>query len=246
MRRHPLEHPIPKLRRRVTGAAASRAPQPPPTSAAFQSLGGAVASEPQRSALSASPAETSVQKGAEGCGGVRGSGGNPEERPSQPPAVGARGEWRGAPSPSPGSGDVRREQGGVTIPQRSGCTTEPSVEGGPAAAEDLATEGSPRPPSPRPGAELGGTAGSGRQAGERARSIRPPLHPAGVGDRRGVWGWSRGKGGPSLAPPPRTWSRPKCYTFSLSEQLRGFLGFGLRRRRCRPWRTQEERWLRPT
>lgn len=31
------------------------------------------------------------------------------------------------------------------------------------------------------------------------------------------------RGGPSLAPPHRTWSRPKCNTFSLSEELCCFL-----------------------
>lgn len=106
--------------------------------------------------------------------------------PSQPPGV-----W--------GLRDVRREQGGVTIQQRSGRTTKPSGGG----AQNVVTEGSPRPPFAR--ANNRGCRENWKRAGRGKLRVKSAPIPdrtyKAVGDR-GEVGVGAAARGPSLAPPP--------------------------------------------
>lgn len=109
----------------------------------------------------------------------------------------------------------------MTIQQRSGRTTEPSGGGG----QDVVTEGSPRPSSQRPETEVVGKIGARLVGGSGALNPSPSQTPLPRGwVIEGRLGLEQRRGG--LLPctsPHRTWSRPKCNTFSLSEELHCFL-----------------------
>lgn len=179
------------------------------------------ASRLQRQALASQYPDISVErkKGPRGPRGGRGGlqssvaelcAGEGEARaPFQPPGV-----W--------GLRDVRREQGGVTIQQRSGRTTKPSGGGG----AERGHRGEP-PPPPFARANNRGCRENWKRAGRGKLSVKsaPILDRTseGVGDRGEVGVGAAARGPLPCTSPHRTWSRPKCNTFSLSEELGCFL-----------------------
>lgn len=113
--------------------------------------------------------------------------------------------------------DVRREQGGVTIQQRSGRTMEPSGGGGAGRGH----RGEPPPPFAK--ASDWGCRENWKRSSRgkrRVKSIRSPDPTSErVSDREEIGVGAAARGLLPCTSPDRTWSRPKCNTFSLSEEL---------------------------
>lgn len=206
--------PLSKLHPGAAGAAAAPHPSPQQHS---RVMGGCVwggyggASSLQRRMLAFQHPDISLERKRES-GGPRGGRGGLQSSAAEPCEGGG---GAGAPVQRPGVWglrDVRREQGGVTIQQRSGRTTEPSGGGG----RTWSPRGAPAPPSQRPTTEVAGTIGRGLGGGSSALNPPPPQTPLPKGWAIEGWvGLERRRGGPSLAPPPTGLGRAQSVTLSL-------------------------------
>lgn len=209
----PPSRPLSKLHCGTAGAAAP--PLPSPASAALPGQGGGRCGGAARLRRRARPSyhpEVAVGRKRGYWGRGEGRGG-PHGSAAELYTAGGRGGGSFPAFGVWGLGDVRREQGGVTIQQRSGRTTEPSGGGG----RGRGHRGEPPPPSAKAynrGCRESCNSVSGR--GKRRVKSAPSSHPTSEGwaieERLGL---ERQRGGPSLALPPTGLGRARSVTLSL-------------------------------